>query len=51
MEVNLCLRECLKNQFALQIDAKYPCGSGGWIHYRITNKEHLDDIMKLLELK
>lgn len=34
-----------------QINAKYPCGSGGWIHYRITNKEHLDDIMKLLALK
>jgi hypothetical protein len=34
-----------------QIDAKYPCGSGGWIHYRITKKEHLDDIIKLLALK
>ncbi len=34
-----------------QIDARYPCGNGGWIHDRITNKEHLDDIMKLLALK
>ena len=34
-----------------QIDARYPCGDGGWIHYRVTNKEHLDDIKKLLALK
>ncbi len=34
-----------------QIDARYPCGNGGWIHYRATTKEHLDDIKKLLVLK
>lgn len=33
------------------IDNKYPCGDGGWIHYRILCKEHLDDIEKLLEIK
>ncbi len=22
-----------------QIDARYPCGDGGWIHDRITTKE------------
>lgn len=26
------------------IDNKYPCGDGGWIHYRITCKEHFEDI-------
>lgn len=33
------------------IDEKYPCGDGGWIHYRVTCKENLDDIEKLLAVK
>lgn len=33
------------------IDNKYPCGDGGWIHYRVTGKEHFDDIQMLLEVK
>lgn len=33
------------------IDNKYPCGHGGWIHYRVTCKEHLDDIKTLLSVK
>lgn len=33
------------------IDNKYPCGNGGWIQYRITCKEHLDDIQQLLSVK
>ena len=33
------------------IDHKYPCGDGGWIHYRITCKEHLDDAKILLSVK
>ena len=33
------------------IDNKYPCNDGGWIHFRITCKEHLDDIEKLLTVK
>lgn len=33
------------------IDNKYPCGDGGWIHYRVTQKEHLEDIKKLLSVK
>ena len=33
------------------IDNKYPCSDGGWIHYRITHKEHLDDIKLLLSVK
>ena len=36
-------QECINN--------KYPCGDGGWINYRITCKEHLEDIQKLLVLK
>lgn len=33
------------------IDNKYPCGDGGWIHYRIINKDHFNDIQKLLNVK
>lgn len=33
------------------IDNKYPCGDGGWIHYRVTCEEHLDDIKTLLAVK
>lgn len=33
------------------IDDKYSCGDGGWIHYRVTCKEHLDDIKKILAVK
>ena len=33
------------------IENKYPCGDGGWIHYRITCKEHFDDIKTLLSVK
>lgn len=33
------------------IDNKYPCGEGGWIHYRITCGKHFDDIKILLAAK
>ncbi|MBD5141506.1 MAG: DUF3788 domain-containing protein [Ruminococcus sp.] len=33
------------------IDNKYPCGEGGWIHYRIINKDNFSDIQKLLNIK
>lgn len=33
------------------IDNKYPCSDGGWIHYRVTCIEHLEDIQKLLAVK
>lgn len=32
-------------------DNKYPCGSGGWLNYRITNKEQLQDLMKIIDIK
>ncbi len=34
-----------------QIDHKYPCGDGGWLHYRITCREQLDDAQTLLSVK
>ena len=33
------------------IDNKYPCGDGGWLHYRGTGEAHFCDIQKLLEMK
>ena len=33
------------------IDNRYPCGSGGWIHYRVTCDENLRDIEMLLKEK
>ena len=33
------------------IDNKYSCGDGGWIHFRVTCKEHFDDIKILLSVK
>ena len=33
------------------IDGKYPCGDGGWIHYRVTCPEHLEDVKNLLAVK
>lgn len=33
------------------IDEKYPCGDGGWIHYRALSEGHVADIRALLGLK
>lgn len=33
------------------IDKKYPCGDGGWLHYRVTNEAQFRDVQKMLELK
>ncbi len=32
-------------------DNKYPCGSGGWLNYRVTGSEQLQDLMKIMETK
>lgn len=32
-------------------DNKYPCGSGGWLNYRVTSKEQLKDLIKIIETK
>ena len=41
----------LKKYTQEHIDNKYPCGDGGWIHYRVICQEHYEDIVKLLEAK
>lgn len=34
-----------------QINHKYPCGDGGWLHYRVTCKEQFEDAQMLLTVK
>lgn len=34
-----------------RIDHKYPCGEGGWLHYRVTNEEQMRDVQTLLKCK
>lgn len=34
-----------------RIDHKYPCGDGGWLHYRVTNEEQMRDVQTLLKCK
>lgn len=41
----------MSNYTKNSIDGKYPCGEGGWIHYRVLREEHVEDIKKLLHLK
>lgn len=33
------------------IDNRYPCGNGGWIHYRVESAEYLADIKTILQMK
>lgn len=33
------------------IDNRYPCGDGGWIHYRVISNEDLEDAKLLLSAK
>ena len=30
---------------------KYPCGNGGWLNYRITDNDQLQDLIKILDIK
>lgn len=40
------------SDYALKVwDNKYPCGSGGWIRYRVTDIKQLADVQKLLTAK
>ena len=41
----------LRRETKEQIDHKYPCGNGGWLHYRVTCREQFDDIQTLLTVK
>ena len=33
------------------VDNKYPCGDGGWIHFRVTCPDHIKDVQALLSAK
>ena len=43
--------EDMQKYMQKNIDNKYPCSDGGWIHYRLSCQEHLKDMEKLLTLK
>lgn len=30
---------------------RYPCGEGGWVHYRVLNDEELSDVEKLVAIR
>ena len=30
---------------------KYPCGSGGWLNYRVTDEGQTEDLLKIIDLK
>lgn len=34
-----------------KIDHKYPCGDGGWLHYRVSNPHNLKDVEALIAAK
>jgi hypothetical protein len=40
-----------ENEIKEYWDHKYPCEKGGWIHYRIEEKEDLKDIGVFLSLR
>lgn len=33
------------------IDGCYPCGDGGWLHYRVLQPDHLADVVQMLGTK
>ena len=33
------------------IDHKYPCGDGGWLHFRVNGEDQFKDVQKLLAAK
>ena len=41
----------MEKETQARIDGRYPCGDGGWLHYRVTSEAHLCDIQKMLEMK
>lgn len=30
---------------------RYPCGEGGWLHYRVFSFEEIEDIKELIKIK
>lgn len=30
---------------------RYPCGQGGWVHYRVLDRKEIEDIKELIRLK
>ena len=30
---------------------RYPCGNGGWVHYRVFDRKELEDIKEMIKIK
>lgn len=43
--------DCLTDYGRELIDNKYPCGEGGWIHYRVLTEQQAEDVKRLLSIK
>lgn len=45
------IRDSLSEYANRCIDNRYPCGDGGWIHYRLNDIGNMNDITELLTAK
>ncbi len=43
--------ESLQTYARQYIDNRYPCGDGGWIHYRVTCEAQIGDIQTILAVR
>lgn len=48
--VESILGDCLPKTKELW-DKRYPCSNGGWVHYRVSSEDELNDILKLIAIK
>lgn len=32
-------------------EQRYPCGEGGWMHYRVLNRLENEDVKELIKIK
>jgi hypothetical protein len=44
------LEDCLPKSGELW-ERRYPCGDGGWMHYRVIDAGELKDIIRFIEIK
>ena len=45
------VKDGLDEYAAKMCGEKYPCGDGGWVHYRVAERKHLAGVIKLLAAK
>lgn len=45
------IKDNLDDYSKLQIENMYPCGQGGWLHYRVISDENMNDLKKIINVK